>query len=91
MQRIISIDFKDNNKGKNKNIIRYYKNNHTSKKSKELNPLTSIKEEEEKSKLETRSRRIKAPAIETKLEGREKPFYQKNARMKYLKRSGNNK
>lgn len=91
MQRIISIDFKDNNKGKNKNIIRYYKNNHTSKKSKELNPLTSIKEEEEKSKLETRSRRIKAPATETKLEGREKPFYQKNARMKYLKRSGNNK
>ena len=92
MQRIISLDFIDknykkaNNKKKN---IRYFKNNNTSKKTKEVNPLTSIKEEEEKSKLERKKRFIKHQ--EKKMEAKEKPFYQKNARMKYLKRSENNK
>ena len=92
MQRIISLVFIDNikKKGNNKRKnIRYFKNNNISQKTKEVNPLTSIKEEEEKSKLERKKRFIKYQ--EKKMEAKEKPFYQKNARMKYLKRSENNK
>ena len=92
MQRIISLDFIDNNYKKannKKKNIRYFKNNNTSKKAKEVNPLTSIKEEEEKSKLERKKRFIKHQ--EKKMEAKEKPFYQKSARMKYLKRSETNK
>ena len=80
MQRVISIDFKNNHKN-----IKYFKNNTLSQKIKELKPLTSIKEEEEKSRREQpKSKLIK---VETNMEKKERPFNQNKIRARYLRRS----
>ena len=84
MQRVISIDFKNNNKN-----IKYFKNNTLSKKLKELKPLTSIKEEEEKSRREhPKSKLIK---VETNIEKKEKLFNQNKIMERYLRSSENKK
>jgi len=80
MQRVISIDFKNNHKN-----IKYFKNNTLSQKIKELKPLTSIKEEEEKTRREQpKSKLIK---VETNIEKKERPFNQNKIRARYLRRS----
>ena len=78
MQRVNIFSF--NNKSHS------YFRNKFSKKNKENKPLRSIKEEEEKFKVEQKPKTLRA---EQKIEIKEKPVLEKNIRRKYLRRFEN--
>lgn len=83
MQRVNNFSFSNNN-----TISRSYFRNRFSKKNKENKSLRTIKEEEEKSKVEKKQRPI---ITEQKIEIKENPVFEKNIRRKYLRRFENKK
>ena len=83
MQRVINICFILNNK----NRLKFLKNYKNISRKNDLRFLASIKEEEEKSKIETNS----FVKTEPKIEIEKKPEVEKNIRRKYLRRFNNKK
>ena len=79
MQRVINVCFILGNKNHSKFLSGY----RFSRRKKDLKSLASIKEEEEKSKIEPNTKYLKT---DTKIEIKEKPVLEKNIRRRYIRR-----
>ena len=79
MQRVINVCFILGNKNHSKLFSGY----RFSRIKKDLKSLASIKEEEEKSKIEPNTKYLKT---DTKIEIKEKPVLEKNIRRRYIRR-----